>query len=159
MGAIIVLISVMIATIIGAVIFFSFGQSADIAARYTQTQTVSNAAIKQWISLSYEPSSSPSYNISITNMTGVVRYIESGHYNYTSANKTIGIEASEFVAGATNDTGATITISFYGLAHDTTVTVTSYAVTTFAMAAIIPLIIVGGIMLRSLGMFTGGKEV
>jgi hypothetical protein len=44
-------------------------------------------------------------------------------------------------------------------ANTTKASVKSYAVTSFAMLAIVPLIIVGGIMLRSLGMFTGGGEV
>ena len=43
-------------------------------------------------------------------------------------------------------------------ANNTTATVVQYAVTTFGLLAIVPLIMVGGIMLRSLG-FMGAGEV
>jgi hypothetical protein len=41
-------------------------------------------------------------------------------------------------------------------ANNTTTTVVGYAITVFAMLAIVPLIMVGGLMLRSLGFFGGG---
>ena len=41
-------------------------------------------------------------------------------------------------------------------ANTTIDNVVTYAITVFAMLAIVPLIIVGGLMLRSLGFFTGG---
>ncbi len=40
--------------------------------------------------------------------------------------------------------------------NDTKATVIGYAVTVFAMMAIVPLIMVGGLMLRSLGFMGGG---
>lgn len=41
-------------------------------------------------------------------------------------------------------------------ANNTTATVVSYAITVFALMAIVPLIMIGGIMLRSLGFMGGG---
>lgn len=43
-------------------------------------------------------------------------------------------------------------------ANDTINDVTAYAVTVFALLAIIPLIMVGGLMLRSLGFMGGGAD-
>jgi hypothetical protein len=43
--------------------------------------------------------------------------------------------------------------------NTTKTTVINYAVTVFALMAIVPLIMVGGIMLRSLGFMAGGGEV
>lgn len=44
-------------------------------------------------------------------------------------------------------------------ANDTKDTVVGYAVTVFALLAIVPLVMVGGLMLRSLGFMGGGGEV
>ena len=44
-------------------------------------------------------------------------------------------------------------------ANNTTNTVISYAITVFALLAIIPLIMVGGLMLRSLGFMSGGEVI
>lgn len=44
-------------------------------------------------------------------------------------------------------------------ANDTIDDVVAYAVTVFALLAIIPLIMVGGLMLRSLGFMGGGGEI
>jgi hypothetical protein len=43
--------------------------------------------------------------------------------------------------------------------NTTKTTVINYAVTVFALMAIVPLIMVGGLMLRSLGFMAGGGEV
>ena len=44
-------------------------------------------------------------------------------------------------------------------ANNTKTTVVGYAVTVFALLAIVPLVMVGGLMLRSLGFMGGGGEV
>jgi hypothetical protein len=44
-------------------------------------------------------------------------------------------------------------------ANNTTASVKTYAIIVFTMLAIVPLIIVGGLMLRSLGFFSGGAGV
>jgi uncharacterized membrane protein YidH (DUF202 family) len=44
-------------------------------------------------------------------------------------------------------------------ANDTIATVITYAVIVFGMLALVPLILIGGLMLRSLGFFGGGGGV
>jgi len=60
------------------------------------------------------------------------------------------IGAIVFFAFADGITGTT------NESNDTKSTVIGYAVTVFAMMAIVPLIMVGGLMLRSLGFMGGG---
>lgn len=51
---------------------------------------------------------------------------------------------------------AIVTSSSSSDANNTTATVVTYAIIVFTMLAIVPLIVVGGLMLRSLGFFSGG---
>ena len=60
------------------------------------------------------------------------------------------IGAIVFFAFATSITGTS------NETNDTIATVILYAVIVFGMLALLPLIIIGGIMLRSLGFFSGG---
>jgi predicted permease len=63
------------------------------------------------------------------------------------------IGAIVFFAFANGITGTTTQ------ANSTKTTVIGYAVTVFALLAIVPLVMVGGLMLRSLGFMGGGGEV
>lgn len=61
------------------------------------------------------------------------------------------IGAIVFFAFATSITGTSTE------ANATIQTVTTYAVIVFGMLALVPLILIGGLMLRSLGFFGGGS--
>lgn len=151
-AAVITLVGVMMAVIIGAVVFFAFADSeADLA---TVNYDVDTPTICQYVDLTTYPGETPEWNITKTNNTGVVSYIE--NYNHTASNNTLHIDETEF--DDTNDTSATLVITYYGRAGDVRGNVVTYAVTIFALLAIIPLVMVGGLMLRSLGFMSGKQE-
>ena len=63
------------------------------------------------------------------------------------------IGAIVFFAFATSITGTS------NESNNTIATVVTYAVIVFGMLALVPLILIGGLMLRSLGFFGGGGAV
>jgi uncharacterized membrane protein len=149
--SVIMLITVMMATIIGGIVFFAFadGTSGMQQSIETYTGTGANTSVFYWKLLA-TPGSTPAWNISITN--GVTtKYAGASNYTYISANNTIKTNAQFFRYGYTS-----ITITFATHAKDAVSKVILYAIVVFAMIAIVPMIMVGGLMLRSLGFMGGG---
>lgn len=156
LAAVILLISVMMAAVIGAVVFFAFADDvADNAATSSAsyTDTISGT-VDIWIPLDATPGGTPGYNVSVTNATAT-RYLSPGAtgYEYISSNNTMRVDAVSLEAADTQ-----IDVTFNTRAHDATDNIITYAVTVFALVAILPLILVGGLMLRSIGLWGGGKD-
>jgi hypothetical protein len=150
--AVILLVAVMMATIIGAIIFFAFASGTDAVQLATEsfTGTGANTSVFYW-KLSSDPGVSPSWNITATGAGKTTRYAGAANYTYIAANNTIKTNAQFFRYGYTS-----LVIKFYTDAKDAVSHVITYAITVFAMMAIVPLIMVGGLMLRSLGFMGGG---
>lgn len=149
--AVVMLITVMMATIIGGIVFFAFadGTAGMQQSIETYSGTGANTSVFYW-PLRASPGATPAWNISITN--GVTtKYAGASNYTYIAANHTIKTNAQFFRYGYTS-----ITIKFATNAKDAVSKVVLYAIVVFAMIAIVPMIMVGGLMLRSLGFMGGG---
>ena len=148
---IVVLIGVMFAAIIGAIVFFEFGQSAQTAQTHTQIFSASNTSNAS-LSLTWEPKSSSvsveKYNSSDGNWTAVSSALVG------VSDKTVTVDTSGMDTNLSQ-----LKVSYNDLGYDTTTSVISYAVIVFAMLALVPLIIIGGLMLKSLGFFGAGGNV
>lgn len=156
-AAVITLVGVMMSVIIGAVVFFAFADSeADLATVTYEVSDGVGADEDNYIDLTTYPGEDPQWNITKVNNTGVTSYITTG-YSHVAANNTLKIDDAQL--DDTNDTSATLTITYYGRAGDVKSNVVTYAVTIFALLAIIPLVMVGGLMLRSLGFMSGKQEI
>lgn len=160
---IILVLTVMFGIIIGSTVFFAFSHATEsaqsVSEAYYHTATVADANnTAHYFKLHALPDSgTPGWNLTLYGTTATVFYPASAsNYTYIEANNTMKCNAGLYNYGMTKH-NTSITISFntgtYGAVHS----VSTFAVTVFGLAAIIPLIIVGGIMLRSLG-FMGGKE-
>ena len=153
---IVILISVMFAVIIGSVIFFAFGHSAQTAQTHTETFNIVNASTDEIFTLTYGPKASSVsvdvYNSSSGNWTDV----SSSHVSVS--NKTVTVNAS---AMETNESypSTKLRVEYNDLGYDVTANVILYAVIVFGMAALVPLVIVGGLLLKSLGFFEAGGKV
>lgn len=152
LAAIVMLISVMMAAIIGAIVFFAFSDGTDTQQNDSYTETISGS-VDIWVPLTRTPGTDDQYNVSLTNATAT-RYVSAGAtgYEYVSGNNTMRVDS---VALAADDTE--IDVYYYPRNHDVVSAVVLYAITIFALLAIIPLIMVGGLMLRSLGFMSGGE--
>jgi len=152
-GAVVMLIAVMMAAIIGAVVFFAFSSGTDN--QLTETWTGSTGgAVDLFIPLGSRSADDPQFNLTMVNGT-TTSYIEEGAtgYEYIEANNTIRVDAVPLQADTTS-----ISILYFDQSHDVTESVILYAITVFALLAIIPLVMVGGLMLRSLGFMGGGES-
>jgi uncharacterized membrane protein len=154
LSAMILVIAVLMATIIGAMIFFAFSNSGSNASYISETYTGTGASGVFYWPLKAAPGTSPTWNITISGGAVTTKYAGASNYTYVSANNTIKTNANFFKTGYN-----TVVIKFYTQAKDTISSVALIAVTAFALLAIVPLIMVGGLMLRSLGYMGGGKEV
>ncbi len=149
--AVILLIAVMMATIIGSIVFFAFANGTEAMQSTTETYYDTGANTTEfYFALQALPGASPDWNISVTDGS-TTHYAVTANYTYVSSNNTINLNAGFFKYGNT-----TVTISFNTNTHDSVSSVITYAITVFAMIAIVPLIMVGGLMLRSLGFMGGG---
>lgn len=155
LGAVIVLIAVLMATIIGAVVFFAFSSSTTVTQLKTESFTRTGANNKAfYFALTGHPDSSPEWNITM-DASGTSYYpASSANYTYLAGNNTLKLNAGTYNTG-----NSSVVIIFYTQAKTAVASVATNAVMMFAMMAIVPLIIVGGLMLKSLGFMGGGKEV
>jgi len=146
---IVVLLGVMFAAIIGAIVFFEFGSSAHTAQTHLQTFSATNTTNAS-LSLTWEPISSSvsveKYNSSDGNWTAVSSALVS------VSGKTVTIDTS-----AMDTNLSQLRVDYNDLGYDTTTSVITYAVIVFGMLALVPLILIGGLMLSSLGFFGTGK--
>ena len=149
--SIVILISVMFAVIVGSVIFFAFGESAHTAQTHIETDSATNSTNAS-ISLAYNPASGSvtveSYNSGTTNWTVVSSAL------VTVSDRTVSVDTRTYDANLTQ-----LRTTYNDLGYSTTTSVITYAIIVFAMAALVPLVIVGGLMLKSLGFFGGGGKV
>ena len=148
MAAIVILLSVMFAAIIGAVIFFSFGEAAHTAQDHTETFNIVDYTTDETLDLRLLPDGTVTvavYNSSSGNWTAV-----------PSANVSVTRDIVTVGSGALDANSTQLRASYYDAGYAITSNVILYAVIVFGMVALLPLIIIGGIMLRSLGFFSGG---
>lgn len=148
MASIVILLSVMFAAIIGAVIFFSFGEAAHTAQEHTETFNVVDYTTDETLDLRMLPAGTVTvevYNSSSGNWTAV----PSVNVSATRDIVTVGL-------GALDANSTQLRASYHDEGYAITSSVILYAVIVFGMVALLPLIIIGGIMLRSLGFFSSG---
>ena len=152
LAAIVMLITVMIATIIGAIVFFAFATGTGSMQTSTQTftGTGANTSAFYW-HLTAFPGGTPAWNLTISGSGVTTKYGGASNYTYISANNTIKTNAQFFRYGYT-----TLVITFMNHAKDSVDKVILYAIIVFAMIAIVPMIMVGGLLLKSLGFMGGG---
>ena len=151
LAAIVGIIAVMFSVIIGAFIFYAFIDAGETTAAVTDTFTVVGAnGTTFWFSLSKTPAiNNPGFALSVTD--GVTDYsIAATNYSYVSSNNTVWND--NIRVGNTS-----ATVQYHTQAMDTMVSVGTYAIIIFTMLALVPLILVGAVMLRSLGFLTFGK--
>ena len=160
---IILLITVMFGIIIGSTVFFAFSHATEPSqsTSYTFTHTVTvaeaNATVFYVKLKAFPDGTTPAWSIIAYGTTATTYTAGATNYTYIEANNTIKLNAGFYNHGKTkHNTSCVITYNTgtYGAVNS----VTTYAVTAFGLAAIIPLIIVGGIMLRSLGFMGNGKD-
>ena len=153
-AAVVTLIGVMMAVIIGAIVFFAFSDGTDTQITDIYTDTITGA-VDIWVPLTRTPGSDAQYSVTLTNATAT-RSVSAGAtgYQYVAGNNTMRVDTV-----ALNNSDVQIDVDYYDRGHDVTSDIVLYAVTVFALLAIIPLIMVGGLMLRSLGFMGGGEMV
>jgi len=145
-------LSVMFATIIGALVLFAFAGAGGDLTNVTETHSVTGVnATKFYFALTATPSGSdPEWVVTCHGSRGALNFVlTSANYTYISANNTIWVNK----IGKYN---TSVDFVFNTQAHTSIASVQTYAIIVFTMLAIVPLIIVGGVMLRSLGFFSGG---
>jgi hypothetical protein len=151
--AIILVISVMFAAIVGAVIFFAFGQSAYTAQEHNESFSATHTT-NATLAVTYIPASASitvwayTYNATSTNWTLV------SSANWDQDGRVITVDTSGYDANLSQ-----LAVNYQDMGYTTTTSVITYAVIVFAMVALVPLIIIGGVMLKSLGFFSGGGNV
>jgi len=151
--AIILVISVMFSVIIGSVIFFAFGQSAYTAQEHNESFAATNSTNAS-LTVNFIPAGASitvwayTYNSTSTNWTLV------SSSNWDQDGRVITVDTSSY-----NVNLSQLAVNYEDMGHATTTSVITYAIVVFAMAAIVPLVIVGGVMLKSLGFFSGGGKV
>ena len=149
LAAIVILLSVMFAAVIGAVIFFSFGEAAHTAQDHTETFNIVNYTTDETLDLRLLPAGTVTvevYNSSDGNWT----VVSSSYVSVTRDIVTVNSSGMDI-----NSTQ--LRASYHDEGYAITSSVILYAVIVFGMVALLPLIIIGGIMLRSLGFFSGGS--
>ena len=150
LAAIVMLIGIMLAVIIAAMVFYPFADAGQDAAAQSESFTIADVTGIFYCNLSVSPdTTTPDLNISSTNAFGSFSP-EVGEI--TRSGKFIQVDANVWGAGNT-----TAVITFNSRTHSSVGTVITYALIVFAMLAIIPLIIIGGVMLSSLGFFGSGS--
>lgn len=155
--AVILLITVLMATIIGSLVFFAFSGSIQSASTvndtYTRVKGTTPAAITE--TLNYGLDTGQTWTVRIYNVSATpkLRTLTTG-YSYSAGAHTVTI-----TVGQVTKNDSAIYINYYKAGYTQVGQVQTQAVVVFAMIAIVPLILVGGLMLKSLGFMGGGKEV
>jgi len=151
--SIVTVISVMFAVIIGAIVFFAFADTtSETAVRHTDIRAAGTYVYTNnvGVNITRTPSSTPGFIVTVAGDNP--RTLNSTDYSYVSSNTTVVITTTFITDGDT-----AITATYNSRAYDSVTSVITYAMIVFAMAALVPLIIIGGVMLNSLGYFGGGK--
>jgi hypothetical protein len=157
LAAIMLVIALMLATIIVAAVFFPFSTATTTAVTVNQSFTrtgVHRVAFAGVLSQVKENAGTGSALLVHAYNSTSGKYGKSLPYNYTAANNSIVVPSSQLGSGDTK-----IIVNFYGQGYSEIGNVQTLAITVFALLAIVPLILVGALMLRSLGFMGGGKEV
>jgi len=146
--SIVTLIGLMMAIVIASIVFFSFADAGQSVSNQTENFTITDVADDEH------------YNVSITPDTGTPAWIIIANNNatalvagqYSTSGTHVTVNADVWGAGNT-----TATISYNARSYSSVGQVITYAIIVFVMLAIVPLIVVGGLMLNSLGFFSGGS--
>jgi len=147
LAAIIMIIGVMIAVIISAMIFFPFADAGQTVAGQSEDFTIVLVTSDEHYNVSATPdSSTPGWVITANNNATALPSA-----NYSVSGTHVTIDANVWGAGNT-----TATLEYNTRMHSSVGDVITYAIIVFVMMAIVPLIIVGGLMLSSLGFFGSG---
>lgn len=141
-------ISVMIAIIIAAIVFFAFADAGQDVTNQSETFTIVGVT------------SPENYNVSMPPDTGTPAWVIIANNNatelvasqYNISGQWVQIDSDVWGAG-----NSTATITFNARSFSSVGDVITYAIIVFVMLAIIPLIVIGGLMLSSLGFFGSGK--
>ncbi len=149
--SVVVLITLMIGIIIGSIIFFAFSDASQANQTYTKTFTIPDVNATTYINLTFTPDGTTPALVMIGNGGGVAVPAA----NYSRSGKAVVIDTTYW----TWDGNTTFTAAYNKLGYTQIDNVVLYAITIFALLAIVPLIVVGGLMLKSLGFMTGGETV
>ena len=157
MGVIVVLLALMMATIIGATVLFAFADAGQTVQRKTEFFDIPAHDAKTYCILSNTPDETTS-NIIVDryNSTAVDYdlYVITTHYTVVDNNVTV----KDTAYGPQDlENGSVIRVRYNAIGYTSVANVGTYAIIVFTMLAIVPLVIVGGVMLRSLGFFSGGS--
>jgi hypothetical protein len=160
LAAIILIIALMMSVVIVSAVFFPFSNATQSSVTINQTDTRTGAAAYHWknwaVTLSQikeNTNAGATLLVHALNATSG-KWGKSLPYNYSAANNTIWVPGNQLWGADTK-----ICINFYGMGYSAIGKVQNIALTVFALMAIVPLISVGGLMLRSLGFMSGGREV
>jgi len=154
MGAIILLIGIMMTIAIVAIVSFSFLSATSGAYEVTDTQNIILASTPEYIDISNNNPVSSTITVQRYNTTSTLwETVPTANFSYISANNTVSVDAGAM--DATNHTQLRANYNMEG--YTTNSDLISYALIVFGLLVIIPLVIVGGLMLKSLGYFGGGK--
>lgn len=150
LAAVVLVVGVMMAAIIGSIIFFAFSDGTE--ALQSTSEVFADTGVNNtvfWFKLQAWPdTTTPAWNATVTG-TGTFYDDTAGNFTYAAGNNTVGVDS------VLNWGNTSITLRFNTKAYGAVQSVATYAITVFAMVAIVPLILVGAVMLRSLG-FMGG---
>ena len=150
LGAIILVVGVMFAVIISAMVFYSFADAGQSVAGQSEDFTIDDVATAEHYNVSINPDgSTPGWVIYANNNATAL-----SSANYSVSGTHVTVDANVWGAGNT-----TATIEYNTRMRSSVDAVIMYAIIVFTMMAIVPLIIIGGIMLKSIGFFGGGTGV
>ena len=154
LATIVIIISVMFAVVIGALVFFAFGNASQTSQTATDTFTITDNSTTMHVNLTREPETVPAFVIHCYNSTTEVWELQDAA-NWTQVSGT----HMTLDQGGDETDHTQLRIAYNVMGYTTIGSVITYAIIVFGMAAIVPLIIIGGAMLKSLGFFGGGKGV
>jgi len=148
LAAIVMLIAIMLSVIIAAMVFYPFADAGQSASAQSETFTIVGVTTPENYNVSMPPDTgTPDWGITANN--NATELVAS---QYNISGQWVQIDSDVWGAGNT-----TAVITFNSRTHSSVGTVVTYALIVFAMLAIIPLIVIGGVMLSSLGFFGSGS--
>jgi len=145
---IVVLMGVMMAIAIGAIVAFAIISGTGDGYQTIDTHTVYNAGIDQFVNLSTNPEAG---SFTVLYYNGTWNTVPAANIT-ENTNRTITVQAGGIQI---NTTQLKATYNMKGA--NTNTNLITYAVLMFGLLVIIPVVIVGGLMLKSLGYFGGSK--
>lgn len=142
------ILGVMIAVIVGAIVFFAFADAGQDITNQSEDFTIVDVTSPENYNVSIQPdTSTPDWGITANN--NATELVAS---QYNISGQWVQIDSNVWGAGNT-----TATITFNARSYSSVGDVITYAIIVFTMLAIIPLIVIGGLMLSSLGFFGKGS--